>query len=433
MTSSETNRRRELVDRLLGVRSLGHEFEDTVVLRSQRATGAPAQGPILMTIGDAWLPPPSGLIERLAHQDGVSHGYQFSAWGEPLLLSTLEELLPASERWPDGATLSTAVSWHGTRAVLADLARSLLSRRTRSSGQPAIVVTAPGYDHASPFEALGFKTVNVALRPENGFAPTADDVANSLALADSADLEILAIVICPQHSPTGRNWSPEDVACFADLADRTGAVLVVDNAYFGVMEPEARCTSGVAVALEAGLPANQVLLVRSLGKAYSCNAWALGGIAGGRDLVEDIVLRVRPARSYSSHGFLQRAMAEWLMSPGAGEFQESRRHHLSENRRLARRAIESEPDLRRWGRSFIGGATPFLLLEVPARWRRSPQAVESFVRELFSATAVLVTTAQTVAPAGLNPTFLPWLRLYLGLPRADLVEAFDRVSGSGLS
>lgn len=396
-----------------------------IELLSRRRQGVGCQlAPILLTLGEAWLPPPSGLLDALASQPAVAHGYQFSEWGHPELLATLRKNVPIEERWPADARLELAVSWHGTRAVLHDLAAAILRDHDDARGRPGVLVTAPGYDYATPFIDRGFQVVPLPLDPESGFALDEARVIDAIDLAAARGIVPAAVMLNPQHSPSGRNWTEAEVFALASAAQTYKAHLIIDNAYFDVVQAAPDCTSAVQVVLRAGYSTKRLIVTRSLGKAHLCNGWGLGWFAGDPDLVRKIVEQDRWARSYGTHGFLQSSMAAWLESGAAV-------HRFREQRRLdhERRLNIVTPKLKQIAeqskaRFVVGRYTPFALLQLP---HRSPGEIDSVVTDIFRATSVLATGIDTVAPVN-ECDRLAWLRFFTGLPDLALAEAFNRLT-----
>ena len=81
------------------------------------------------------------------------------------------------------------------------------------------------------------------------------------------------LLLCNPGNPTGYAPSPDDVAAAVSLAERHGLVIVTDEAYEASLWDDAPFTSAFGIG-------DDVLVIRSLGKSLSMPQLRLGLLAG---------------------------------------------------------------------------------------------------------------------------------------------------------
>ena len=105
--------------------------------------------------------------------------------------------------------------------------------------------------------------------------PTRDDF--TLPLDELAHVDAKVVVVCNPNAPTGV-FTP--VEAIADLADRFGGVVVVDEAY---------ADFGPGSAIPAVRDKTNVLVLRTLSKSYSLAGLRFGFAVGPPDLIAGLV------------------------------------------------------------------------------------------------------------------------------------------------
>jgi aspartate/methionine/tyrosine aminotransferase len=378
-------------------------------LRDYVERGAPAGAPIMLSLGESWSDTPAALIDGLRSTPLDMHGYEISMYGLPALRRALRDYISDDQGLPDDGRWELAVSWTGTRSAMRDFADSV-ERGT------ALVVT-PAWDYAGFLEPLGFTVAPVPVDLAVGSEPDPESI-RGLAPAD-----LTLVVVNAQHNPTGANWSSTLVRTMVELAIERGAALLIDDAYFGVCPPEEDPTSAVRILLEStrGRPAPRWMAVRSLGKQFHCNGWALGAVVSDPSTLDTFVTEIRPRHTFNHAAHLQHAMARWLADRSAVE-----RYLAGERAAIARRRASTlkrlHPATRR--ASIAGPAAPYLLAPVAGD-------VTDHLRRCAVECGVLLSDA--VARARLDaPTNSRHVRIYLGVEDARLAAAFDRLEAHGL-
>ncbi|MFC0542579.1 pyridoxal phosphate-dependent aminotransferase [Kutzneria chonburiensis] len=389
-----------------------NRLREVAWLNEYLRSGAPAGEPILLSLGETWSQTPPQLLSALRNAPQDSHGYQLSMYGLPLLRRLVKEYVADTQRLPGNSSWEVAVSWTGTRSAMRDFA-SDLPRGT-------VLAVAPAWDYAGVFEPLGFTSGYVPFDPAEHGGPTSDEV---LAAADAID-DLAMVVINAQHNPTGANWAPSLVTALVDLALRRGCAILIDDAYFGMCPGPA--TSAVEILLDrlGGRPSPVPWLgVRSLGKQFRCNGWALGAVIAEPGPLDDLVNEVRPQHTFNYAIHLQWAMAQWLADRvEVAAYLEAQRTETA----LKRAALLSWLPPSTLDRTIAGPAAPYVLYPVP-----SGLTTEEYQRRAVLECGVVLSDAWPLARAS-GGDATGYVRLYLGPTLATLVNARDRLSDNGL-
>lgn len=408
-------------------------FPDAGLVADYLDSGSPGGELVYLGFGETWTRPPSGLLDALADVPGHAHGYVISQYGLPRLQQILRTYVAADCRLPDdvepGRDFETAAVSGGTRNSMFDFARLLLTgygfAPSESGRAPVAVAPSPGWDYTGVFAPLGFRMRYLRLDEQGQPAPEGlDELLDALP----GDERLAAFVVNAQHNPTGANWRPDAVRRLIDRALDAGAGVLVDDAYFGFRTAVASPTSALRALFES-LAADPTrtrrpwLAVRSLGKQFGCNGWGIGAAVGSPRLLDDLVNQTLFQRSFAGATPLQSAMATWLSSP------ESRRHvRRREREHLDKMSIMESFFADRPEAFHAGGYTPFAQLRLPrGRDGADPQ---EFQRECLRRTGVLLSVYpwRRRSTADSSPA---QARLYLGAPRAVVLEALQRLAAAG--
>jgi cystathionine beta-lyase len=114
-----------------------------------------------------------------------------------------------------------------------------------------IVINPPVYP---PFfyrlRMTGRRVLEAPLRRDADGRYHLDPAAVDAALAAEG---AAAYLLCSPHNPTGRVWSPDELAVVADLCTRRGVVLIVDEIHAPLALPGATHTPFLSLDLDAGL------------------------------------------------------------------------------------------------------------------------------------------------------------------------------------
>lgn len=401
-----------------------NHLPDVAWLEEYLAAGAPAGEPLMLSLGETYDHTPGPLLKALSQVPGSSHGYQISMYGLPELRTVLKDYVADTQRLPRTPGWELAVSWTGTRSAMRDFALHVAAERARAGRPPGrILAVAPAWDYAGFTEPLGFETGYVPFDPDRPNGPSVSDIRQAAAAHGPGELSL--VVVNAQHNPTGANFSPDVVGALVDVALEHQAAVLVDDAYYGACPPE-QVTSALRVLLDrlgGNTRAVPWLGVRSLGKQFHCNGWALGAVVAEPYLLDTLVNDIRPQHTFNTAVHLQWAMAQWLSDSAAvAAYLDQERTATAKKRAVV---LDRLPDdVRR--RTIAGPAAPYLLMPVPAGL-----GTPEYLRRAVLDCGVLLSDAWPLARLGPGGSS-GYARLYLGPDQEVLTEAMDRLESAGL-
>ncbi|RPF41105.1 N-succinyldiaminopimelate aminotransferase [Streptomyces sp. Ag109_G2-6] len=399
-----------------------NRLQDVAWLREYQHRGSPVGDPLMLALGETWDHTPKALLDALREVPPHTHGYQMSMYGLPLLRRLMKRYVAESQRLPESGTWELAVSWTGTRSAMRDFASYVDGQA--QAGQPTALVVAPAWDYAGFLEPLGYRMAYVETAASDSFIPSIDEIR---ATAEAVD-ELTLVVINAQHNPTGNNWEPEIVRSLVDVALARGAAILVDDAYFGVCPEGVTPTSATAVLLEALADTGQIVpwvSVRSFGKQFHCNGWAIGSLVAEPGFLDDFVNETRPQHTYNYGTHLQYAMAQWLADgPAVNEYLRRESSELEVKRAFVAEAFGNRPN----GGVIAGPAAPYALFPVPDEFLGNEQ---EYLRRCAVRAGVFLSPTWPLARVS-QLSGNGFVRMYLGPDLAVLTEALERLGKAGL-
>jgi aspartate/methionine/tyrosine aminotransferase len=210
-----------------------------------------------------------------------------------------------------------------------------------------VVVPAPCFFFGGPIRAAGATPVYVHCDPSDGWRWDPDAI--EAAIGPQAKV----LLLCNPGNPTGHVPTPNEVAGAVAVAARHKLLVVTDEAY------EAALWDGATLTSASGL-AEDVVLVRSLGKSLSLPQLRLGIVSGPERLVaacartlEWDCLRVDLAAQTAALAVLE-GPRDWLDVVHAG---------LVADRAVALAAVAATPGLS----AARPAAAPFLFVHADSR------------------------------------------------------------------
>jgi aspartate/methionine/tyrosine aminotransferase len=402
-----------------------NRLRDTAWLERFLGSGSTYRDPLLLGLGETWRDTPPALVQALAQVPASAHGYQLSMYGLPRLRETLKHYVSRTQRLDSHrGAFEVAVSWDGTRSAMADYAQLVADRR---GGLLVATAVGPSWDYAAVLEPLGFRMQYLDVS-RSGWRLDPNAVRVFAGRAERTDL----LVLNPQHNPTGESWSQATVDSLLDIARHDDSAILVDDAYFGFANLDADRTSAVAQILDDGeLAESTWLAVRSLGKQFHCNGWAIGSITAPPPVLDDLVNDYRTRRAFNTGAVQQHAMACWLEDEPAITAYVGAEQQTYDRRRAALLDALDEAGFNRQN-IVAGQAAPYVLIPIPAAYR-------GHSAEYLEAAAVRCGVfMSSVWPAdrplgGVRPGEDDYVRAFLGLDAAELIEAVARLRESGLA
>ncbi|MEV1014313.1 pyridoxal phosphate-dependent aminotransferase [Micromonospora sp. NPDC049801] len=166
-----------------------------------------------------------------------------------------------------------------------------------------VVCFEPYYDsYAASIALAGAVRRPVTLRPGADGRYAFDPAALRAAFGPRTRL----VLLNSPHNPTGKVFTPAELALVAELCQEFGAYAVTDEVYEHLVFTDA---SSAQVPL-ASLPGmrERTLRISSAGKTFSCTGWKIGWVSGPAALVS-AVLRVKQFLTYVNAAPLQPAVA----------------------------------------------------------------------------------------------------------------------------
>jgi aspartate/methionine/tyrosine aminotransferase len=257
----------------------------------------------------------------------------------PRGLVALREALAAELGRSTGRVVDPA-----TEIVVTNGAMHALGICFRSLAGPGdeVVVPAPCFFFEGPIRAGGATPVYVHCSPSDGWRWDPE------ALEAAIGPRTTVLLLCNPGNPTGHVPSPAEVADAVRVATRHGLLVVTDEAY------EAALWDGATLTSAFGL-AEEVVVVRSLGKSLSLPQLRLGIVSGPRSrlapcarTLEWDCLRVDLAAQTAALAVLE-GPRDWLDAVHAG---------LVADRAAALAALDATPGLS----ATLPSAAPFLFV-----------------------------------------------------------------------
>jgi N-succinyldiaminopimelate aminotransferase len=341
--------------------------------------------------------------------------------------------------WHSDKRYEVGICATGTRSLMYDYARYLAKHHSEGR-RPVLLTFAPAWDYAGPFSAAGFTLQFLPLMPERGFAP---DLAETLAAVDAVwrDPGVAAVfALNVQQNPTAQNLSPQFVArLLAALVERKIPVLL-DDAYFALTTPEIEPTCAMRILLQLldGLDKDPTgypwLLVRSLGKQFSCNGWGIGIAAAPPTILEELFNEWQLHHHYNINALFQHALAEWIASPDADAYTQTQRCEIQTNRHRFLELLQEQLGYPDSIHSLSGTCTSFQLFPIPLRYSKQVQGAQKFIQDCMRRAGVLFTDAWPLPyNRGSDLMEYGFARVFLSAREGALEESIRRMAKAGFS
>jgi len=372
-----------------------NHLEEVARLMRYIEDGCPSGEPLFLSLGETWEHTPGALTKLLGEVPSYVHGYQLSMYGLPDCRQAVSTYLRRDHRLPlssrQGVDYEVGMTWTGTRNAMYDFGR-LLKDQYFKRGAPAFITAAPGWDYVGVFGPLGFKGMFIDLPKASGFMPESASFTESI---EKSSKQKQLLIINAQHNPTSINWSPVFVRDLIRLGLAKSFAILIDDAHFGVHDPDVTPTSALRILLEE-LPnfpkyRQPWFATRSFGKQFSVNGWGLGSLVSSPDTLDLFANTYRTQHIYNYGGAQQYALSRWLNTDSATEFLRKRNVEIAANKRHLVRAFvdrfgypESEV--------FPGNCTNFLLFSVPPAYAAIPTGVKVFLQD-FLGYGIILTDA----------------------------------------
>jgi N-succinyldiaminopimelate aminotransferase len=171
-----------------------------------------------------------------------------------------------------------------------------------------VVCFEPFYDsYAASIALAGAVRRPVTLTPVDGRYAFDPD-----ALRAAFSTRTRLVLLNSPHNPTGKVFTPDELALIAALCVEHDAVAVTDEVYEHLVFSDS-ISPHVPLATLSGMR-DRTLRISSAGKTFSCTGWKIGWVSGPRPLVS-AVLRVKQFLTFVNGGPFQPAVAAALGLP----------------------------------------------------------------------------------------------------------------------
>ncbi len=262
-----------------------------------------------------------------------------------------------------------------------------------------VLVPNPGYAaYRSITKMIGGVPVAYDLKEETGWLPDFDEL-------EKRDLSKVKIMwVNYPHMPTGTRPSRELLEKIVDFGKRHGILIVHDNPYSFILNPEPMSLLSVDGAKEVALEMN------SLSKSHNMAGWRMGMVGGRADRIA-CVLKVKSNIDSGQFLPMMRAASEAL-TLGQDWTDEVNRGYAS--RRVLVEKILEELGCT-WDPTQVG---LFVWAKIPESYENGEQLAD----ELLDKARVFVTPGSVFGTNGDK-----YIRLSLCAPENRLEEALERV------
>lgn len=198
---------------------------------------------------------------ELAELAALPLGYGYTD-GNPSLRQSVAD-------WYPGAASQNVLIAHGSSEA------NLLTLMALAGRGDHIIVIVPNFMQiAGLADSLGIEVTRIALRPGDGWQP--DIAALEAAIGPRTKL----ITLCDPNNPTGTTLTQASRRALAELSDRTGIWLHVDEIYRGSE------IDGIDAPTIYGM-GKRVIVTGGLAKSFGCPGLRMGWMIGPQALVAE--------------------------------------------------------------------------------------------------------------------------------------------------
>ncbi len=418
-----------------------HGLPDAQILKDYLDHDCPHGDPIFLSLGESWSHTPQQLVHYLQEAGPHTHGYQLSMHGLPALRRLARSRIVEEHRLGDvarpGVEFEVGITWSGTRSSMFDFARYLADQLPRDGRTPVVIAAGPSWNYEGVFAPLGYQVRYFPLHAKDSFRPDPQEFTKVASdIEADPDKRLACVIINAQHNPTGQNWPAEFVRTVIRHAVAAEAGVLIDDAFFAVVDDDVTPTSAIRILLSELDRASETsrqrwVAVRSFGKEFRCNGWGIGAVTAQPRVLDQLVYQYRFAHSFPDEGVHQYAMARWLSDTSAtANFLTAQRHDYTDKRAYVTQFLRehlghSDEQLQH------AQCGPYLLMAIPAAYAELENGVERFRMDCFATTGVLFADAWSAEPADPAATHVPYLRVYLGPEKEILRTAMVRLEKAG--
>jgi aspartate/methionine/tyrosine aminotransferase len=183
-----------------------------------------------------------------------------------------------------------------------------------------VAMASPGYPcYRNILSALGCEVVDIQCGPETRFQPTAQMLAE-------LDPPVKGVIVASPANPTGTVIPPDELAAIASWCDESGARLISDEVYHGLVYEGAPDTSC------AWQTSRNAVVVNSFSKYFAMTGWRLGWLLVPQELQRAVDCLT--GNFTICPPVLSQIAAVAAFSPESTAEADALLHHYAANRRL---------------------------------------------------------------------------------------------------
>lgn len=369
------------------------EYYFSKKLKEIAALRAAGEDIISLGIGGPDLPPPAAVIETMqsAVADPANHGYQPHV-GVP-------ELREAFARWYKrwyGVELNPANEIQpliGSKEAVTHISMAFLNPGDRA------LIPDPGYPtYSSITRMAGAEPLYYDLKEDNDWQPDFD----ALEAMDLSGVKLMWLNY--PHMPTGAQARRETFEKAIDFGKRHGIVIVHDNPYSFILNPEPHSILEVEGAKEIAIELN------SLSKSHNMAGWRVGVAVSNPEFISWI-LRIKSN--------IDSGQFKPLMLAAARALEEGPDWHERLNKEYASRRAIAEKIMEALGCTFDPRQTGLFLW---GRIKDPDLTAEELADKVLAEAKVFVTPGFIFGHNGDR-----YIRISLCAPERRLNEALERI------
>ena len=371
------------------------EYYFSKKLREVRELVLAGKPVINMAIGSPDLAPPKSVLQAITDAVNVDGAHKYQSYqGLPELRQAVTDFY--DEQYMVSLDYNTEVlPLMGSKEGIMHISMAYLNEGDQ------VLIPNPGYPtYTSVTKLLGAEPVYYNLSDDNNWEPNLE----ALEKTDLSNVKIMWVNY--PHMPTGASGSKKMFEQLIAFAKKNDILLVNDNPYSFVLNPEPMSILGFEGAKEVALELN------SLSKTFNMAGWRVGMVLGAKDKI-DAVLKVK---SNMDSGMFQGLQKGAIAALACGSEWFSAMNSVYSKRRQLIWKLASL-----LGCTYDENATGMFV------WSKLPEGItdaEAFIDRILYEKSVFLTPGTIFGSQGSG-----YIRFSLCIDEESIKEAIDRLQG----
>lgn len=272
-----------------------------------------------------------------------------------------------------------------------------------------VVVFTPVY-HAFKrvIDAAKRELIDCPLRVENGRHVMDFDAYDAII-----PVHAKIVILCSPHNPGGQVWRPDELRALADFAQRHNLILLSDEIHHDLLYPGHTHTPMAVAAPEIE---DRLVMMTATTKTFN-----IAGAHISQVTIADTALRARYAARKkalaTSPGAFGLLLAEAAYSPEGADWLEALMRYLDGNRRLFDQGVNAIPGVQ----SMVLESTYLAWVDFTG----TGMDRNELNRRIRKAARIAASPGESFGPRSET-----WARFNIGMPRASIAEAVDRLQSA---